>query len=220
MKIIGLDVETTGTDPNINQIIQVALVAFEMTMHADVVPVQDLPYLFLNIENREYVFSHDELEALFMNVENLRAIHEGNNIVSPSDVGKLIHNFITSWFKDDDSFTIIGKNVAQFDWQFLKGHSWLNDEPISKRIRFIDPTVLFMNPYQDSGVITSQTLYDRAGLNKPVKHNALDDARSMVEIYRIGISRLLEPSTSSGTQLGDREDETILKIALEEGDPS
>lgn len=185
MKHVSLDIETTGRDLKKCQIIQVALV-YDVIDGGRLLPVELLEHIDFLVENKSYNFPKDELGALEMNYNKLTNIHAGAITVKTEDILRKIHDFLFQFrIKSDSPLTIIGKNAAQFDWLFLEVYTGIAS--FYPNARFIDPTILFMNPLTDEKVIDTAELYKRAGLDCVPQHDALHDARCMVEIFRRGI---------------------------------
>lgn len=80
--------------------------------------------------------------------------------------------------------TVAGKNVASFDRRFLALAPKWDWGAFSRR--FLDPGSLFLDPKQDLELPDLTTCASRAGVDieRFQLHNAVDDARLVVEIVR------------------------------------
>jgi DNA polymerase III epsilon subunit-like protein len=78
--------------------------------------------------------------------------------------------------------TVTGKNVGSFDSRFLERLKGWNSGLFHHRI--LDPGSLYFQPLVDDALPSLDECAKRAGLGKPVTHNALEDAQLVVEIVR------------------------------------
>jgi hypothetical protein len=94
-----------------------------------------------------------------------------------NDWTKWALSFINNHFGSNEKITLAGKNVASFDYNFL---------PLELKARFrhrmIDPGSMFID-WNNLFLPTMDNINQKLGL-KPVKHNALDDARNVIQILR------------------------------------
>jgi len=189
MKYISIDIETTGLDPDKHHILEFAAV-LEDTEKPDI-SVEELPYYQTFIHQMDHLWDASTLN-FHMNNGFFNRISKININVCQSD--KLGSDF-KDWLIEigifdgenlkDDSCNVAGKNYANFDHQFLKRMPKWNDW-ISIRRRMIDPAILYYKP-GDEYLPNMATCLERAGLPTEVTHRALDDARQVIELIRIGL---------------------------------
>jgi hypothetical protein len=78
--------------------------------------------------------------------------------------------------------TLTGKNAASFDLRFLRRLDGWRRLPFSHRL--IDPGSLYLRP-TDNGVPNTEECLKRAGIDKEVSHDALDDAYDVCKLIRV-----------------------------------
>lgn len=188
MRYLSLDIETTGLDPVTCQILEVAAVLEDT---AKSVPVEELPCFHRFISHKEI---HGQLQGVAMNarlIETIAACQngefaEGTQAILPSSLFGQSKAFCNA--HDLKRATVAGKNVSRFDVPFLcrLPGDW---ESLFDH-RTIDPAILFWQPKADSALSSMSECLYRAGLAKEVAHRALDDARDVVSLVRIGMSRM------------------------------
>ncbi len=187
MKYVALDIETTGLDPQKDQILQIAMVLEDTT--APQVHVEDLPTF-------ERVIRHPRLSgdpaALAMNAglisamaeynfEERRILHLGRKIDVSMNLSSVIYD-LNIWFYDhffDKKPIIAGKNVGSFDLQFM-------GEDFRKRVHYrsieVGSVMLGAEPsrwLEDKPPSLNDLLHD-----KDVAHDALEDARDVIRVLR------------------------------------
>lgn len=190
---LSLDIETTSLDAATGQIIEFAAVAETGDWTA---PVAALPHLHLFVE-------HDRLTgdpvALAMNARVLAELAKprGERSARSVGVGSLagyLAGFIDAHFParhgKPPAVTLAGKNVATFDWPFLKNlPDWDHYHARRFRHRVIDPGVLWMDPAADAKVPDTRECCRRAGVSADGLHSALEDARRVIELVRAGFAK-------------------------------
>lgn len=190
MKILAIDIETTGLDPEICQILEFACV-LENTENPK--PVNELPYF------RKIIF-HDFIKgepvALMMNADLIKQIAEdqmerikdqrymNDDFTLQGHLGGLIQSFLATQYVQGP-VNIIGKNFEGFDKKFLEKVFDLK-KIIPHHRRYLDPAILFHDPAIDKHLPDSKTCLQRAGLTSEGLHTALQDARNCIKLYRIG----------------------------------
>ncbi len=79
--------------------------------------------------------------------------------------------------------TAAGKNFATFDLKFLERlPRW--KQLIRVRQRVMDPSVLFIDWENDESLPGLSLCKERAGLDKVVTHDAVDDAKDVIALFR------------------------------------
>jgi len=194
MKYLALDIETTGLDPQKDQILQIGMVVDDTENPK---PVEELPKLNLFIKHERYEGSSF---ALAMNTWILDILNstseppEGSSIVNSEvlsagvyldEDGYLAHTnnpvlkFLFDNFKDlTEKITVAGKNAAGFDVPFLP-------DAITNAFdhRVIDVGSMYLRK-EDKKVPGLKTCLSRASLLNEVSHDALDDALDVVKLVR------------------------------------
>lgn len=165
MKYISLDIETSGLDPNLHQVLEVAAV-IEDTERTKT-SIEDLPHINFVVAHENIVwskFAHD------LNYEwYYGALNKDRTCLDP--VTAIIHFLGTNNLYPPSSRIIAGKNVGSFDMQFLpelKPH-------VSHR--FIDVGSVFMDWKNGPQSLSKLVGHD-------VKHRALEDARDVIRVLR------------------------------------
>lgn len=190
MKYLSLDIETTGLDPDSDQLLQVSMIV-ENTERPSV-EVEALPHFTCFIKHERVV---GNAYALGMNGWILDII-SGRNPKSQHSVLKgknryeLEENgYFDTWilsamkFLDThfgkDRITVAGKNVAGFDIPFLP-------KVIRKRFRHrcIDAGTLFIDWSKDRMPPDLAECKERAGIDTPVAHDAREDAMDVIRLIR------------------------------------
>lgn len=107
---VSIDIETTGLNPDTDQILEVAAVIDDRSRR-----VKDCPTF-------QAVIRHDRLSgdprALEMNADLISAIAGGIGM-HKLDLGPELRFFLED-YSDGEKYTAMGKNFGSFDWQFLK----------------------------------------------------------------------------------------------------
>lgn len=168
MKFLSIDIETTGLNPDICQIIQIAVVCLDTET-----PESEWPSFELLVDPGTIV---GEPFALAMHAALLKRIAKGEG--RPLDeVMEYMLKFVKWELRNDPSgeFTVVGKNFS-FDVSFLRKHASWGDMPVSHR--HIDIGNQFWRPSVDGAKLPdSKTCFERAfGGEGVVAHTALEDA--------------------------------------------
>lgn len=169
---ISLDLETTGLDPRICQVLEIGAYAFGS-----------------GPERSEFqcFVKHDtivgEARALHMNAEILLAAdREG---FSPT----LAMSQLLSWMErlplpeGEKRHVLCGKNIASFDWQFLLNMPHAETLKSMVRHSFLDAGPLWMEA-NDTTVPSLSECLKRAGMETDVPHRALEDAKLVARLIQ------------------------------------
>jgi len=184
MKVLYIDIETTGLDCEKHQILELG------ALYDDGGPIDSLRRLSVLI-------NHDTIcgqpYALHLNRDLLKRIANGEGVHIANAVF-VFHAWLCSLNESNDTFNVGGKNVAGFDMQFLL--QWPGFQRIGSvvtlhrdnrlvkfRQRTIDPAILY---YQDGDEKTPdlQTCAQRAGFEDVVSHRAIDDCILTCKLVR------------------------------------
>lgn len=188
MKYLSIDIETTGLDPNTCQVIEFAAVLEDTTKPE--VPVEDLP-CFRRLLMHETL--RGEPYALALNWQLIKRMTE-----APTEetcrAGMLGTEF-RAWMKQhglwklgdkDGQVVVAGKNFPNFDLRFLRRLDGFSTFHFHHR--FLDPTMYYVAS-GDSTPPSSKTIMERAGITGDVAHTALEDARCVIHMIRVGMRR-------------------------------
>jgi oligoribonuclease len=189
MKYVSLDLETTGLDPINDQVLQLAMVVEDTDKK---VPIERLPYF-------ECFVFHKRIEgtafALSLNRNILEVLADERNhnkkgyelfgreiqVYSSSDYEYVAQGWLRKQMVNQEvypQYIVAGKNVATFDLKFFKTH--LKD---CWHRRTIDPGSVFIDWKQDLPLSQSQ-LCKKFGVENKCEHDALYDARTVIELLR------------------------------------
>jgi hypothetical protein len=201
MQYLSYDIETTGLEPGLHQMLSLALVLEDTSK-----PLSELQYLQLLIEPpinelapRMFVFT--ELEVIVMHAEHFaRRVNSTPKLIDVMQPSLLAHiefeqldDVITRWQEINNlgkRILIAGKNVAAFDFNFYKHESWAH--------RVLDPGTLYFDPKKDKlppgtsdCIRRAKKLVETNALSPGVnpfpdnqKHNELTDAFNVVKMIR------------------------------------
>ena len=210
MRYVSIDLETTGTNPDACQILQIAAVVDDLR---DQKPIKELPHF-------ERIIAWEELRgtplALNMNAGLIEKIHhyyiqkrrrEGENIestklvypsdfIEPQEMLPALSNFLAECkFDLGGGINVAGKNFGTFDFPFLKAMGKKFNQTLPKfRHRIIDPAILFFHS-DDEEIPGTEECLNRANLGGDrdrTLHEALSDARDAVVLVRTGIKNLFD----------------------------
>lgn len=179
MKYVSLDLETTSLIPNPENILQVSMVV-EDTSKPEV-PVEDLPHLTFFVK-RDVIIG--EAYALAMNswildILSGRTVPEKAPLIYKNNAWvSVARDFLDEHFGGKRA-TLAGKNVASFDLQFLPKE--IKDK---FKHKVLDPGTLYINWETDKESPNFETCKRRAGLDPKVAHDALEDARDVIRLFR------------------------------------
>ena len=174
MKLLAFDLETTGLIPHLDQILQIGAVVFD---HEDVMtPVEKLPHFVTDVRHDRY---HGSAFALQMNHEILMRTATNRNTPTKSGALTMLSRFIANHFPRDEYKRgphPVGFNVAAFDVAFVKaaGYDLFSHRPVE----------LGSLLSKDGLPVTSKDAVKKY-FNKAVAHDALEDARDAVRLYRV-----------------------------------
>jgi len=191
-KFISLDIETTGLDPEQDQILSIGLVIEDSN---NIKPLDELPSLHL-------VIIRDRLEgnvfALDMNrdivkllkdyqvTEDKKTLEKIHNVKFSKEedvVNYVIYFLHTNGIDISKPLTVAGKNVAGFDVPFLKKLPKWN-ETFTFHQRVIDPAILFVDWEKDELLPNLNTCMKRAGVEGEVTHDAVQDCKDVIKVLR------------------------------------
>lgn len=176
LKYVSIDVETTGLNPRIHLIVEVAAVVADTE---DITtPLHELAAYRSVIVRDLSVWSTFCLDLHSKNglIRDMQLCKDA----TPDNVYKDLSAFLSSEF-GKDPINVAGKNFSGFDRPFLEQLG-----PFRFRHRVLDPAMLFTTP-SDGQLPDLKTCLQRAGLKDVgVEHRALGDALCVIELIRRG----------------------------------
>lgn len=195
MKYISIDIETTGLNHDICNILEFAAVADDLKSQ---LPIESLPVFQTYILQDHYI---GEPYALGMHAEIFKKLgnwkNTGVNVCSPADLLPSFHTFLTTlagYPNPKDPYgrsergiikiNVAGKNFGNFDSKFLEKlphHNLL----VKFNHRILDPAMLYFDPNLDTDTLPStEVCMKRADIGGTVQHTALEDAMNVVRLLR------------------------------------
>ena len=190
MKYVSIDIETTGLDPEVHDVVEVGAVIDDFTNPK---PLDELPTFHCYVRMRNYVldpycaFLH---QAIFHRISKFpdEEVSDKWNFYTKKEVVHKFADFLNdNGFNSgrDSRYTIsaAGKNFGAFDLQFLNKQLEF-DKVIRFRHRFLDPGILYFDPKVDTVIPSQQECLDRANLDEQVEHTAVEDAMQVVKLLR------------------------------------
>jgi oligoribonuclease (3'-5' exoribonuclease) len=179
VKYASIDIETLGLDPERHAILQVGAVIEDTDLK---LPFTDLPRFkaIVTSDRKEGSdFAKNLNKVIIERIEN-RAPLPDEKLLDESEVA----TWLFSWLKVNgiEKAVFAGKNVGSFDIQFLKRlPKWDQKKHWHK---YIDPAMLFVDWSKDTEPPSLDECIKRAGIEKTVSHDALEDAIDVVRVLR------------------------------------
>lgn len=196
MKYISIDLETSGLNPEQDQILEFGAVLEDTN---NVKPIDELPYYqcyVFNTENR--ISGHPaalEMNAgIISKLKNKDLLANQYNFVHIEDLSEsflfwLMHQGVVKTtvseyeIRQASPITVAGKNFSGFDSAFLnKVPLW--NEHIKTRSRVLDPGTLFVDWKSDDVPPSLSECKKRAGIEGAVQHTAIDDCYDVIKLLR------------------------------------
>lgn len=199
MKYISIDLETTGLDPSINQIIEFGAVLEDTKRQ---IPLDDLPTFHAYITHPRGMLTGNvyalDLNADIINkIKNKKELKNKYNFIK---VEHLAHDFLFWLFSNgfelkvknentpdeyrySETFNVAGKNFSSFDKLFLEKVPEFS-KLIRIRRRILDPAILCVDWENDESLPSLSECNKRTGFMNDVTHKAVDDAKDVIRILR------------------------------------
>lgn len=179
MRYVSLDIETTCLTPHPDHILGLSMVV-EDTERTDIA-VEDLPHLtvLLNqpiIKGDAYALGMNSWILDFISVRKKDCPYL---IISPYDLFSFVSVFLDTHYPiKKGKYTLTGKNVGTFDYQFLP-----DDVKKLFNHRMIDPGSVCID-WKEEKPLDLGSLLKRAGFEHDVTHDMLEDARDVIRVLR------------------------------------
>lgn len=197
MRFLSLDCETTGLNPEHDQILEVGAIAVDTNTKPSTWPTFHVVINHKRIHGS--IFAINLNARLFEILKNYQTdpIRTEIEVIEPEAfLDKFLQFIIKAGYKsknDHYTLTLAGKNVMNFDIPFLQEHmnSYCGTnfdsiadtdtgDPIRFRKRAIDPAILYADFLKDENLPALGDCKKRAFLPEIVTHNALEDAWDVV----------------------------------------
>ena len=185
--IVSIDTETTGLNPNEDQVLEIAAVIDDFSGD-NLKDIDDLPYFHCYVKHRKIT---GNLKALIMNQNLLKKIDSidetDSRVETPKGAIKKFISFLTDNYGDFYKYTATGKNLAGFDFPFLDNLApeYSDQFRFHFHHRILDVGSVYYDPYRDKNKLPNlQNCIDRAGIEKTVSHTALGDAKDVLLLLR------------------------------------
>lgn len=187
MKYLALDVETTGLDPNLDQLLMASFIIADT--EDDQTPVEHLPTLTLTFKHERISFASSAFPIVDA-LSFMPAYKELMNTESaiPLEFGiQKLHEFLSLHNMVDKKITLAGKNVMAFDIKFL---AQMQFDTIQIHYRILEPAMLFTRS-SDTVVPDLKTCCERADIPYALtsSHSAWYDASLVIRLLRKGLSK-------------------------------
>jgi len=189
MKIASIDIETTGLATRSEGSLEYDILSFGCVLD-DLVnrqPIKDLPTFSCYFVQKSYTgdpFALAMHPLIFRRIANRTP---GYNYISPQKFGNIFKRFLLEngyvARHDRVDISVVGKNFATLDMPFLLEKTDINKH-VNMDFRILDPGGLMLDPLTDSVIPGMPQCLSRAGINKPVTHDALDDAFDNIRVVR------------------------------------
>lgn len=179
MKLLSIDIETTGLDPATCSTLEVGCVLFDPQPALDATP-QDKRW-----KTFERLIEHSRIQgepyALQLNqkiLAELAGVEKTHiQIIKAAELGPQVAQWLRlEGVNAENKATIVGKNYDAFDRQFLNRVPGWNEfiTPLVER-RTLDVGSLYFNP-EEGKVVNLESCLKTIGVDSTVSHRALDDA--------------------------------------------
>ncbi|MCR5887849.1 hypothetical protein LRS06_08665 [Hymenobacter sp. J193] len=186
MRYLSLDLETSGSNPQRHQILELAAVVEDTRQLR---PLAELPAFRRVVRHQEYVGTAGALALNARLLAELARKEPNPELCKPAELLPQLRAFLLAHgFKTDKhdcvAVTMAGKNIAVFDLGFLRelpGYGTL----VRAEPAMLDPAAFYLNWRKDTRLPTMQTCKARAGFeDDTVAHQALADALDVVQLLR------------------------------------
>lgn len=184
-KYVSIDIETTGLDPEMCQVLEIGAVIEDWTRPIELLDRWHCYVVHRQIVGEPYALSmHGEMLRLIAN----RDVHSHLRFLEPRQVGLAFRAWLDGYEITPKSVLAAGKNFASFDRAFLYKLDGFK-EAVQFHHRCIDPAMLYWNPDTDDKPPSTEECCRRAGLPTDVAHTAIADAMQVIKLVRHAAER-------------------------------
>lgn len=185
MRLLSIDIETTGLDPKVCSTLEFGAVLFDPQPDLNEPAVSRRWKTFERLINHSYI--HGEPYALQLNQEILaelagvKATHRQR--IAAAELGPQVAEWLRlEGVNSENKATIVGKNYDAFDGRFLERvPGWTQFiSPLVER-RTLDVGSLCFRP-DDGKVVGLEACLEMLGVKAEVNHRALDDALQVATV--------------------------------------
>ena len=182
LKYVSIDIETLGVDWNTCDMIEFGAVIDDLKT-----PLDKCPRFHCYLPKELYRGQPYAMAMHSVILKRIAVREEGWNYVPNDCLGENFANWlIENGFEktyDKVSLNAAGKNFGSFDNNFLNLCPNFCDH-IRIAHRVVDPAMLYLDPKIDKKLPDSKTCMERAGVDKPVAHTAVEDALDVCYLLR------------------------------------
>ncbi|MBD2723454.1 3'-5' exonuclease family protein [Hymenobacter armeniacus] len=186
MRYVSLDLETSGSNPQRHQVLELAAVIEDSRRP---LPLAELPAFRRVVRHPEYVGTAGALALNARLLQELARKEPNPELCQPDELLPQLREFLLAHgFRPDAhrcvTVTMAGKNIGVFDLGFLKmlpGYGQL----VRADPAMLDPAVFYLNWHKDSRLPSMSICKARARFpDREVAHEALADALDVVRLLR------------------------------------
>lgn len=179
MKIAAIDIETTGLDPNVDEILEIAIIVVETKTDR---LEETVKRFHCYIKHKKI---RGDIEALAMNKDIIEIISSGksNRILGFHEARTELEEYLKS-VAGEDKLVVAGKNVAGFDIPFLRNLMQFSGG-LPFHHRTIDPTLYCLSP-KDKYPPSLKECCERKGVPLP-DHTATKDALCILDLLSLNL---------------------------------
>lgn len=209
MRYVSIDIETTGLNPEKDQILSIGALIEDTNQPKN---LEDMPK-FHGVIKRNRI--EGGLYAINLNRDLLEIMNQYDCADSQEEKNDIVHLTNMQFYNEDEivenfyywlakngmieldethqylveaednpiRITAAGKNFGTFDKPFLERlPKWKQLIKVNQRV--LDPSILFVNWKDDEALPNLPLCKKRAGFDEVVSHNALEDAWDVIELLR------------------------------------
>lgn len=182
----SIDIETTGRNPELHQVIEFAAIVEDTEKQLSFEKIPKFHFVV-----RPYGDIIGEPIALSMNKRIFDILGNPKSSSIPIIRPDGLSRTFAQWIKTkvisktiDNRLIVAGKNFGTFDKLFLENLSdWKENVP-SFHQRIIDPAIQYCDFTKDEMIPNTEECMKRAGLIQENAHNALYDAWNVIQLLR------------------------------------
>lgn len=199
MLYVSVDIETTGTDPQTDQILSIGAIIEDTDKKLD---FESIPKFHGIIAHKKIIGSP---YALIMNYDILQIINDWNSeerMIKKDKIAKyynveigleknIMSMFVAFLFKNfnikDKKIVFAGKNFGSFDLQFIKNSCERHNikfEELNYSYKYLEPGNMYVDFKNDKEIPSLSKCKTRIGMDKNIKHDAISDSWDIIQLLR------------------------------------